>query len=74
MTVRLHSLPADFMTKKKRTFQLTPRREKKIKIAEEEIGLEPERVHAHPFKSFWGSAFLSSRSVDQRLASKNQSI
>ena len=34
------------LRRKKRTFQLTRRKEKKIKIAEEEIDLEPERVHA----------------------------
>ena len=35
------------LRRKKRTFQLTRRKKKiKIKITEEEIGLEPERVHA----------------------------
>lgn len=46
MAVRWHYLPEHF-TAKEKTFQLTlPAERKKIKIAEEENGLGPDRAHA----------------------------
>ena len=49
MVVRWHSLPANFRTKRKNSSTYINRRKEKkkeLKKAEEEIGLEPERVHA----------------------------
>ena len=49
MAVRWHSCSEHFTAKKKnKTFQLIlpAERKKKLKIADEENGLQPERVHA----------------------------
>ena len=47
MAMRCHFLPEHFTAKKNISTYITHRKGKKIiKIAEEENGLEPERVHA----------------------------
>ena len=46
MAVRWHSLPVHFTAKKHFNLHYPQKGKKKIKIAEEENGLEPVRVHA----------------------------
>ena len=45
MAMRCHFLPEHFTAKKNISTYITCRKKKKLKIADEENGLQPERVH-----------------------------